>query len=337
MTYIPMIYLFYGDDTYSLAQAIKNLKTKFVKENSISGVEKVEISDDRTDESLRTILQELLQSQGLFSRSKLVILQNFLEQINKFPKSEAYLLGALSNLGKEAMIVFVEGEAMDKRKRFFKALYKMARNQEFVYPKGSKLVVWIKDYLASQGFRIEDEALQKLLSLLGESERESMYNLWQVSGELEKLMLYRFAEKFIRLSDVTALVPANIDHNIFTLTNLFAAGETPKALNTLESMVGAGPAYEQKSQVIQIVGGLASQIRSLLLVKDLESHDTGEIAKILNWKEGRVWINMKLAAKFTKGKLITLLSDLKALDFRLKTSEEPPKLLLALFFQKAKV
>ncbi len=45
----------------------------------------------------------------------------------------------------------------------------------------------------------------------------------------------------------------------------------------------------------------------------------------------------KLAKQFTQEKLIRFLADLQAIDLRLKTTEEPPKLLLSLFLQKLKI
>ena len=141
----------------------------------------------------------------------------------------------------------------------------------------------------------------------------------------------------IAFADVRDLVMPNISQNVFQLTNLFAEGRGREAVSLLEKMMSAPQASDLKSQTIQIIGGLASQIRSLLLVKDLERETPSKIAEILSWKEGRVWINSKLAKKFTKEKLLGLMRDLRALDLRLKTSEEPPKLLLSLFLQKAKV
>jgi DNA polymerase III delta subunit len=92
---------------------------------------------------------------------------------------------------------------------------------------------------------------------------------------------------------------------------------------------------QEKTLAIQINGALASQIHSLLLIKNVKG-SAQEMAKILDWKEGRVWINLKLAKKFTTEKLKKMLWDLKQIDLRAKTSDEPINLLLSLFIQKAK-
>ena len=144
-------------------------------------------------------------------------------------------------------------------------------------------------------------------------------------------MLLRAGEKIIQAADVRQLVSPNISQNVFALTNLFAEGKSVEAQRLLDDLLGAGQQTELKTQTIQMIGALASQIRSLLLVKDLENETPSKIAEALGWKEGRVWINSKLAKKFSKDKLASLLKDLRAMDLRLKSSEEPPKLLLSLF------
>ncbi|MDZ4244105.1 MAG: DNA polymerase III subunit delta, partial [Candidatus Doudnabacteria bacterium] len=204
---------------------------------------------------------------------------------------------------------------------------------EFAPLARANLETWIKNRLEKQRVKMEKSAIAKFLDLLQTDDEEEIYNLWQIVSELEKLILYS-GGKNIAEGDVTKLVAPNISQNVFALTNLFAEGDSAQAIALLDDLVGRGQIAEERNQSIAIVGALASQIRSLLLVKDLEDQGPAEIAKILDWKEGRVWINLKLAKKFTKAILVKSLEDLRAIDFRLKTSEEPPKLLLSLFIQK---
>ena len=368
-----MIYLFYGEDSWTLAQELKNLKSQFALKYGMSGIEEMSLGKE-TDSELTGRLRDALSSQGLFSTKKLLLLRNFLGALNKFPEAESYLAASMPKLSEDITLVFLQTEDFDKRLKFYKGLQKLAKLKEFVMPQGTELKTWIINYLQAEGFVMEPDALAKFIELLGENTEETLYDLWQVSRELDKLMLLkstpslspsppaspagrqgggktedafplpssplvgeaRWGGGIITKADVQEIVQPNIAKNLFTLTNMFAEGRSRDAVNFLEQMVESGPAAEIKTQSLQLIGGLASQIRSLLLVKDLEREAPGIIAETLKWKEGRVWINLKLAKKFSKEKLFTLLKDLKALDLRLKTSEEPPKLLLALFFQKAK-
>ncbi len=326
-----MIYLFYGDDTLTLLQELWTLKEKFIQKHSRQAVEELAIDAQTTDGGLRAALQGLLENPSLFALKKLVVLRDFLNELHDYPAAEAYLLTALGKLGSAVTVVFSQLQPVDRRLRFFKKLWGLATTKEFTVPSEKALETWIKNRLKKDGYEIEKPALQELLAALG-----AEFEMWQVEGELQKLMFYRQNDKTIKLPEVKELVSRNISASVFDLTNLVAEGKIPAAVALLEQMIATAPATDSKDRIIQIVGALASQIRSLLLVKDLErEHQSAEIAKILDWQAGRVWINLKLAAKFNKEKLIQLLLDLKAIDFRLKTSEEPPKLLLTLFFQKA--
>ena len=336
-----MIYFYYGSDTFTLSRELKNLKQNFP-----GMVEEIEIGDF-SDIDLKTRLTEVLQSQGLFSQDKLVFLKNFLGRIKDFPKSEEYLSNVIKNPS-AAGLVFEQTDRFDKRLKFFKALQKSAEMRQFDIPTGPALEKWVENYLVYTGFKIEPLALREFVRLTSpEAVEENLYDLWQVANELEKLMLYHTPSSsppyqgvelvgVISLADVLAIVRPNVSQNVFALTNLFAEGRAAEAQRYLEILIGPGPAADLKSQSIQIIGALAMQIRSLLLVKDLERETPAKIAHALGWKEGRVWINQKLARKFSVEKLAAMMADLRALDLRLKTSEEPPKLLLSLFLQKAR-
>ena len=347
-----MIQLLYGEDTYSLSLEIKKQKSKF------SFVEELAIGD-LTDAQLKSRLVEILQSQGLFAAAKLVILKNFLTNIADYEQSAEYLLEFCGKPVSGTEVIFFQEEKADKRLKFFKALSKLANARELTIPVGNELQSWIENYLSDKGFKMENAAVTEFVSLLGQDEDERLFDLWQVAAELEKLMLLKSSpysheshythsnqgvegplrsregearekeeERVIKVSDVKSVVKPNASQNIFRITNMFAEGNVAGAVRALEEI-------DEAPQLI--IGGLASQLRSLLLVKALEGESSAKIAARLGWKEGRVWINNKLAQRFSKEKLVKLLADLKALDLRLKTSEEPPKLLLALFIQKAKV
>jgi DNA polymerase III delta subunit len=323
-----MILFFYGDDSYSLRHELAALRAKFFL------WEELMIDPELTDHELRSRLQESLESQGLFAKKKLVILRNFLDDLENYPETREYLEKASANLSPDITLAFAQTESCDKRLSFFRFLQKKAQVKEFSSPTGKALEAWIKKRLLAGGFEIREEALESFLEKLGLD-----YNLWQIENELGKLMLYGDKKaqggKTVTKKMVQQIVPTTVSQSVFDLTNAIAEGRIPDALWLLEQFLKGSSAADSKKEIIQIVGALASQIRSLILVQDFKNQSPGEIAKILGWKEGRVWINLKLAKKFSKERLLKLLADLKAIDLRLKTSEEPPKLLLTLFFQKA--
>ncbi len=328
-----MIYFFYGEDTFTLAQKLRELKNEFLSQNPQAAVEEIVFNAEFADEEFAKLLALQFENQGLFASQKFLTFRNFLSGIAKLPKTEKYLIEKLAQT-EGIDVVFAQDEKFDKRLKFFKKLQSLAKTREFVIPTGEAFKAWIQERLKTEDFKIAKDALEKLLDAFGEE-----YTLWQASTELEKLMLRHLGkpqtERLITAWDIEDLVSPNVTQNVFALTNLVAERRTSQAVRLLEQMVSSVAATDAKSQIIQIVGALAQQTRSLLLAKSQEKKPPAEIAKALGWKEGRVWINLKLAKKFEETKLVQLLRDLKAIDYRLKTSEESPKLLLALFFQKA--
>lgn len=326
-----MIYFFYGDDSFSLLAALKSHQEKFLEKNPRGTIRQQEFTPD-----LRQ-LREVIASQGLFASGKLVILRDFVNELNKYPAMEEYLSEIIT--GESSVEIIFAESAVDRRLRFFKKLVKAAQSKQFSIPEGKALQEWIRSELARRGMSIEPAAMAKLLQNLGED-----YDLWQVKNELDKLILYKSPsalsplvpsddgiggdeEGVITVSDIQKVASRNLTKNVFALTDSVGRGDLSAALKVFQELDG---------EPVQVVGALAAQIRSLLLVKGLEQNSSAEIAKILGWKEGRVWINLKLAKNFSRAKLVGLLSDLRAIDRRLKSSEEPPKLLLTLFLQKAK-
>ena len=315
-----MIYFFFGSDNYALSQEVKKLKASF------SDV--VELPFDEQDK-----LREVLQAQGLFAGKKLVILRGWME--------EAPSLKIREGGGELCDVVFVE-ESPDRRTRGYKFLMKNAEVREFTAPIGPALGAWITSYVQTAGGKIEARAVAELLGRVGEAT-----DTWRYAGELDKLILFASTHNpplkvrgeggVITQADVQKLVRRALPDDVFALTNFFAEGRGREATVLLDGLLGSGQPLEIQKQAILVVGALASQIRSLILVKSVKESAPAAAAKTLGWKEGRVWINQKLAGKFDDRKLRVLLRDLLAIDRRLKTSEEPPKLLLNLFIQKARV
>lgn len=317
-----MIHFWFGADTYTLSRELAALKADF-KIRFPGGI--IEEISAMQAEDIMPRLRGALESQGLFGNEKLIVLRDFVSLAAKLAAEEKFLSERMESLPKDYELVFVEAGEADERRVFFKKLKKIAKAREFAMLEGKAYFDWIEKRAREEGFEFEKGALEKF----------PVFDLWQAASELEKLMLYKAEEKIITQKDTHLLVRPNIEENVFSLTNLFAEKRKSEAVRVLNTLLSDGPAYELKNQAIQIVGALAGQIRSLLLVKGLDEKTNDNIARELGWKTGRVWINRRLAAKFQEARLATMLRDLRAIDMRLKTSEEPPKLLLALFLQKA--
>ena len=123
---------------------------------------------------------------------------------------------------------------------------------------------------------------------------------------------------------------------MFALSDSIFAKQEKQAAQSLESLLAASSS-DEKFEIIKIVGLLTEQLKSLLQVYGLlaQKKNQAEIAEILGWSSGRVFVNLKLVKNFDPIKAKTLLRSLLSIDRKLKTSEQNPKLLLNLFIHQA--
>src|SRR3989344_7618276 len=218
-----MIHFYYGDDTYSISEKLRHLRRDFSAKHGQTSVEEYALNKAETDLGIKSRLRDLILSQGLFAEQKLIILRDFLADINKYPQTQEFLIETLNNFPSGIDVVFVQSDDFDGRLKFFKFLQKTAKSEEFPIPKLAALEKWIANYLKRFDFTIEKTALAEFVKLLGDPEKLS-YDLWQVASELEKLMLYVTpltkgeSQGTIGLAAVRQIVRRNLSVDVFTLT-----------------------------------------------------------------------------------------------------------------------
>ena len=172
-----MVYFFYGQDTFSLLEELKEFKEKWRADHPNAGIEELRVAASRSDQELRMRLQDHLESQGLFASEKMVVIYDCVNSLSKFVSTESYILSALDNQPLSTTLIFVETEGVDKRRTAFKKLKKAATVREFAPMARAELEVWIKNRLQKQGAKIDKPAIAKFLDLLQTDDEEEIYNL----------------------------------------------------------------------------------------------------------------------------------------------------------------
>ncbi len=331
------IYLFYGEDDFSLRQKIQLWKTEFAKKYSASSV--VTISGEGLAEpDLSRKLEEVL-APSLFSSKKLVIARNVLPA----KAAQTTLIQALEKLIEsipaDYFFVFWQ-DSLDRRLGFIKNLVKEIHVQEFNLPHGRELDAWITRQAAKLGASIEPNAADKLGSLVGRDlfeekkiggrvvERREMFDLWQVYSELTKLAANT---KQITAKEVAELVVPFVPENVFALSDELIRQNKKGALEVLETLMN-DQNQDEKSIAIKLIGLIAEQVRSLLVVNLLkrQNMDQNQIAESLGWSSGRVFVMLKHSTGVSLDKLKKLLSGLLAADNAIKSQDINPKLLIDL-------
>ena len=335
------IYIFYGEDDFSLRKRVSLWKTEFAKKYSPTSI--VELTSDNLSEiELGKKFEEVL-TPSLFSSKKLIIARNCLPTKAAQTHLIETLGRILKNIPSDYFLVFWQ-DALDRRLGFVKNLVKEVNLVEFHMPHGYELNSWIKKQAAGLGLAMDDRAIEKLAVLSGRDffeekkaggrviERKEFFDLWQVYSELTKLATY---SNQISDKQVGELVAAKVPDNVFALSDAVVSNDRARAMSVLENLIREENA-DEKSLAIKLLGLLSEQMRSLLVVSMLakQNMNQNQIADYLGWSTGRVFITMKHSASINLQKIKNLLQRLMKADLQIKTSDVNPSLLIDLLIVK---
>lgn len=332
----PNIYIFYGEDDFSLRQKVNLWKAEFAKKYTASSIINID-GTQLSEQDLSKKMEEIL-TPSLFSTKKLIIAQNCLPAKSSQEILIESLKKIISSLPSDYFLVFAQS-SIDRRNGYIKDLLKQVNVVEFHLPHGHELDLWIKKQAVLLGIHMDDQAIERLAKLSGRDlfeekkaggrviERKEFFDLWEIHTQLLKLASLNTQ---ITIKEVSELVIPKISENVFALSDAVVAGDKKTALNVLEGLMN-NDNMDDKALAIKLIGLLSEQVRSLLVVKILrQTMDQNEIAEFLGWSPGRVFITLKNSAAANLDKLKQLLHRLLLADAQVKSTDVNAKLLLDL-------
>jgi len=349
------LFLFYGEDDFSLKRKLDHWKVEFAKKYSPQAVIFLDASELSETQLIQTLQQELTPS--LFASKKLLIIRDALPKKAEPAYAEASagrqeklcerLLDLPNTAPKDYFIVFWQTTKPDGRLKFTKQFKTLVNVTEFELPHGLLLNQWIQAMSKTLGVAITDRAADRLAQFLGRDlfeekrvggrvvDRKEAFDLWQVYSELLKLASNT---DNIDIEQVNQLVQPKTSDSVFALTDQMIAKNQKGTFEALENFL-ATSTTEEKTTFIKIIGLLSDQLRSLLVVGLLQkqSLSNDQIADKLGWSSGRVFITAKNLRAVSIPKLKSLLFELLTIDYRIKSSDANVKLDLDLFLTKATI
>lgn len=314
-----MIILLLGEDTFRLQKRLQELKRGFMKKYDKAGLN-ISILEGR--ELNFEDFQEAVSTSAFLSKKRLVIIKDFIQQ-TKDKKIFRNIVDFLDSpsFSKGNVIIFVEEGISEKDispNLLFRRL-KQEKVEKFGPLKGYLLNKWIKEEIRSRGGKIINKGPEILAGLVGS-------NLWQLDNEIEKLINYKKG-RIITESDISFLVKAKFDENIFHLTD--ALGEKNQIL-----------ALKLTNE--QLIGGLAPplllskliwQFKILIQVKDF-LEKKGDLSQMDETLKIHPYVASKASGqirKFSLEELKEIYQKLLDLDLKIKTSQGEPQVLFDLF------
>ena len=260
-----MLYILYGQDDFSLNQAVKEIKA------GLGDWEMVATSTTNL-EGQHLTLSELRNKCGaapFLSSHRLVIVDGLLgrfEVKQSKPRSgkgkSGNGLGEWEGLASyikqmpETTVLMLVDEEVKGHNPLLKKLSPLAEVRTFPLLRGRDLKAWIQQRVKEEGGDITPQAVNLLAELIGG-------DLWAMNGEIQKLLLYS-QERPISEDDVRQLVSYAQEANIFALVDAVAEGRTELAQRILHRLYheGMAPTY--------IMVMITRQFRLIAQARDLE-------------------------------------------------------------------
>ncbi len=250
-----MLYIFFGEDYYSRHAAFKDFQTSLGDEEFIN----MNTTFLNANEANVNEVLAMIGTVPFLASSRVVVIEGLLSMFEVSKKSEFGQWGQLENVARTMPdtnhLVLLDGKIRPSNP-MLKVLGKAGYSKEFIPLKGSSLRAWAIRAAKSRGVLIEDDALSLLIDNCGN-------NLLSLESEIEKLSLYKHHDKIIDLASVKLNVNYERDENIFRVIDQIFSGNYNSARLSFQHLLDGGV------DSIEFILLLASQLRRLILVKDL--------------------------------------------------------------------
>ena len=301
-------YLIEGNDYIS----VNNKISEIIKKNDFSdaSISKYDLSEGLLDDAL-----EDLNTYGLFSDKKIVIINNF-DKMDPLLNNIEELLKYVEN-SSSLNLLFVVSDKYDDRKKIIKDLKK---KMEFIKI-STDPVEFTKSCL--EGYKIENGVINFLVNnTLGDVTR--LYN------ECNKLKTYKINDKYISKDDVEELSFKKLGDSTeitFQFSRALAEKDKKSALILYQELLN------YKIEPLSIIGLLSSQFRIMYQVKSLEEKNmrNDEIASSLKEKPYRITKTRELTRYYSKKEILDLMIKLEDIDLKIKTTSVDANTLVQLF------
>ncbi len=315
-----MILFFYGADTFRSKEKIKQLKQRFIREVDKAGLNLTELDGEKI--SLDD-LNKAVATRSFLSSKRMVVIENFLKRPKKVQSEVLEFLkkGKYREQQDENMIIFWEAELTDKDKKtdLFKFLQSVKFSQEFKILQGRQLADWIKRRVQARGSRIDYSSADYLA-------QRSDGNLWALENEISRLVAIKEGGEIER-ADIEQTYLAQVDDNIFALTDAVALKNKVQALSLIENQFVKG------TKGIYLLAMLTRQFRLLVEVRGcLEEGIKGERQIAVQLGQSAFVVRKVLAqvGKYSLNNLKLIYQKLLKIDEAIKSSADA-RLMLELF------
>lgn len=266
-----MFYILYGPDDFSMHDELERIKDELGDRESLA-------SNTTVFEGRNVTMSQFMDAcmaLPFLGSHRLIIVEGLLERFsnpskglkeaddsaetktNKGAKAEwKKLKDQVGGMPPTTVLVLIDSD-IKRSNTLLKQLSPLAQVKEFSPLRGAKLGDWIRRRVKTGGGTITHGAAGLLASLVGE-------NLWMLSSEIEKLLLYT-AGRIIEEDDVHKVVSYAREANVFAMVDALIEGRTARAASLLHQ------ALDEGATAPYLLVMITRQLRLLVQVKELIS------------------------------------------------------------------
>ncbi|MBI4277339.1 MAG: DNA polymerase III subunit delta [Armatimonadetes bacterium] len=214
-----------------------------------------------------------------------------------------------------ALILMAEG--LDRRRRLYLTLKKVAQVREFARLKSFEVLRWVRARAQQQGKRLDAEAAEVLVALVG-------HDLRELSSELDKAVSYGGDRASIEAGDIRAVCSHLGEATVFNLVDALGNRQAAPALGYLHDILRDGEAP------LRVLAMINRQFRMLLQARRLLDQGTRphHLAQAMAVAPFLAQRYAQQAANFGAARFPALFQRLLDADLAIKTGAQPPRLAL---------
>ncbi|MEH7459921.1 DNA polymerase III subunit delta [Bacillus sp. JJ1127] len=256
-------YVLYGKETYLIEDKARRIIQEFTN-NENEDLNVVEF--DMEEKTIQEAINEA-EEYSFFGGTKIVITRNayFLtgDKNKEMNHDVNYILSFLEkNMEDSVLILIVDNEKLDQRKKLVKELKKKATFFEAKTLNQAEAATWILNYVKDKHIQISNDLVQELIVSVG-------CDLRCLKNEIDKLYVYSNGKKEITMEAITAVTVRSLEQSIFNLSEYLLIQDTDKAIALFNELI------LKKHNPIQILATLIYKFDMIFKIKVLQS-DTKE-------------------------------------------------------------
>lgn len=216
------VYLLLGEEDLLADQALAALLDRLVP----PAERDLNLDVVRADELSMGDLITLIDTLPFFGQRRAVVVKD----ADLWKSADQDRLAEYLDRGAPPSALILVAAQLDRRRRLYTAIRKMGEIQEFPRLTVRQLPAWITDRVRKEGRRIDPDAVEALIALVGPGLR-------QLSLELEKLFAYVASLERITRQDVEAAVSRLSESTIFMMVDAIGRQEAGAALRALDDIL----------------------------------------------------------------------------------------------------